>query len=141
LLTSSKFVINSFKWEKLDRKFCSSWGNETELKQVLLNLIVNALEAVPQHTGQVKVRVWRQADDVNLTVCDNGKGMSAQTLEQVFEPFYTEKRGTGGDSSRRGTGLGLAITYAIIEQHEGRITASSEGLGKGSTFRVELPKV
>lgn len=114
-------------------------GNETELKQVLLNLTVNALEAVPPKTGKVHVNVRRQGSDVMLTVRDNGQGMTADTLEHVFEPFYTEKRGTQAEGERHGTGLGLAITYAIIEQHEGRITAASEGLGKGSTFTVLLP--
>ncbi len=115
-------------------------GNETEIKQVLLNLTVNALEAVPPGDGHVDVKVQPQGDNVVITVRDNGKGMSPQTLEHVFEPFYTEKRGTSGDGSRHGTGLGLAITHAIVEQHEGRITAASAGINKGSLFTIVLPR-
>lgn len=115
-------------------------ANETEIKQILLNLIVNALEAVPPTEGRVDVKVQPQGGDVMLTVRDNGKGMTPDTLEHVFEPFYTEKRGTTEDNGRHGTGLGLAITHAIVEQHEGRITAASAGLGKGSLFTIILPR-
>lgn len=114
-------------------------GNETELKQVLLNLTVNALEAASPKTGRVVVGARRRNDHVELTVKDNGKGMTPHTLSHVFEPFYTEKRGAAGSDEEPGTGLGLAITHAIVEQHGGRISAASAGLGKGSTFTVELP--
>ena len=109
---------------------------ESEMKQVVLNLTLNALEAV-SGGGQVRVEVGRNDGWVELKVRDNGRGMSEQTLERVFEPFFTEKRGT----RQPGTGLGLSITHAIVESHGGRIRAASAGIGQGSEFIVELPAV
>ena len=89
------------------------------------------------------MHVARRGNWVELTVIDNGKGMTPQTLERIFEPFYTDKRGTGtspADGGRRsGTGLGLSITYAIVESHGGKIAAHSDGPGRGSRFIVRLP--
>ena len=122
---------------------------EAEMKQVLLNLTLNALEAVPPGTGEVRIDVRRDAPDgqwVELSVTDNGRGMSQETLERVFEPFFTEKRGSRASREDRaspqtghGTGLGLSITHAIVESHGGRIEAHSDGPGKGSRFSVRLP--
>ncbi|HMQ14969.1 MAG TPA: HAMP domain-containing sensor histidine kinase [Phycisphaerae bacterium] len=110
-------------------------ANEAELKQVLLNLVVNALEAIKEPDGQVAIAARRRDDVVEVSVCDNGRGMTPEVLERVFEPFFTNRR--GGD--RRGAGLGLAITHAIIEAHGGCIRAESPGPGQGSRFVVELP--
>lgn len=110
-------------------------ANEVEMKQVVLNLLVNALEATPAQGGEVRVEVDAAENIVHLEVVDNGKGMDAQTAGRVFEPFFTEKKG----AMQRGTGLGLSITYAIVESHGGRIRAQSDGPGKGSRFGVELP--
>jgi two-component system NtrC family sensor kinase len=116
---------------------------EAEMKQVILNLALNALEAVPRQTGEVRIHVARRGNWVELTVIDNGKGMTPQTLERIFEPFYTDKRGTGtspADGGRRsGTGLGLSITHAIVESHGGKIAAHSDGPGRGSRFIVRIP--
>ncbi|QOV90461.1 ATP-binding protein [Humisphaera borealis] len=110
-------------------------ANPTEIKQVLLNLTINALEAVSPGTGQVRIAGKRAGEWVELSVEDNGKGMSRETLEHVFEPFFTAKRGVG----EPGTGLGLSITHAIIENHGGRISAESAGVGRGSRFILRLP--
>ncbi len=110
-------------------------GNPTEMKQVLLNLTVNALEAVPGGHGEVKIGGRRTHEWVEVSVEDNGKGMSPETLEHVFEPFFTAKRGAG----EPGTGLGLSITHAIVENHGGRIRAESAGPGRGSRFTVRFP--
>lgn len=115
---------------------------ETEMKQVLLNLVINALEAIAgAPDAEVRIDVARREEWVDVTVEDNGRGMSAQTLERVFEPFYTEKRGRPDGAAAHGTGLGLSISHAIVESHGGRITAHSEGLGKGSRFVITLPAV
>ncbi|MEX2217009.1 MAG: HAMP domain-containing sensor histidine kinase [Phycisphaeraceae bacterium] len=114
-------------------------GNETELRQVLLNLVINGLEAVDSHRGRVTIETRRNGPRVTLSVTDNGKGMNQYTLDHIFEPFFTQKRGAPGEGQERGTGLGLSITHAIVEQHGGRIHAVSEGLNKGSRFTVELP--
>jgi two-component system, NtrC family, sensor kinase len=110
-------------------------ANPTEMKQVLMNLTVNALEAVPAERGEVRIGGRRTGQWVEVFVEDNGKGMTPATLEQVFEPFFTNKRGAG----EPGTGLGLSITHAIVESHGGRIRAESSGPGRGSRFTVQLP--
>jgi signal transduction histidine kinase len=110
-------------------------ANVTEMKQVMLNLIVNALEAVPAGSGQIVISAAHQGKWIELIVSDNGRGMSQQTLDQIFEPFYTDKRGTAAP----GTGLGLSITHAIINNHGGEICAQSDGPGRGSRFIVRLP--
>ena len=108
--------------------------NAQEIKQVVLNLVTNSLDSLDEN-GVVKVRLQRHPDgqQAELVVSDNGCGMSPEVLEHLFEPFFTRRR----DGS--GTGLGLSITYRIVSDHGGRIVASSEGPGQGSTFRVTLP--
>jgi signal transduction histidine kinase len=108
-------------------------ANEAELKQVVLNLLTNALEAIDD-TGEVRVNVRRHDRAVELSVKDTGRGMSGATMNQIFEPFFTLPR-----NGRRGTGLGLSIAHAIVESHGGTIRATSEGEGRGSEFVVNLP--
>jgi signal transduction histidine kinase len=111
-------------------------ARDGEMKQVILNLLINALEAVDAGTGLVRVTIKQRQDEIELGVCDNGRGMDGPTLDRVFEPFFTHKRGS---SDRRGTGLGLSITHAIIAEHGGSIVAESDGPGRGSRFVVRLP--
>lgn len=108
-------------------------ANGGEIKQVILNLVANALESL-SGTGRLEIAITEQADEVLLTFSDNGCGMTPHVLENLFEPFFTAK------ASGKGTGLGLAITHRIVTDHGGRIEASSEGPGQGSTFRVHLPR-
>jgi signal transduction histidine kinase len=110
-------------------------ANPTEMKQVFMNLTVNALEASASSSGRVRIGGRRDGEWVELFVEDNGKGMTPEMVERVFEPFFTAKRGAG----EPGTGLGLSITHAIVESHGGRIAAESRGPGKGSRFIVRLP--
>ena len=111
------------------------YGNANEIKQVLLNLTINALEATPPRDGEVRVAAKRINEWVELEVADNGRGMSPEIVDHVFEPFFTAKRGVGGP----GTGLGLSITHAIVESHGGNVRATSAGPGLGSKFVVRLP--
>jgi signal transduction histidine kinase len=106
--------------------------NAQELKQVLLNLTVNALESVDAG-GQVRIAVREAGADVEIVIRDNGCGMTADTMSNLFEPFFTRSR-TG-----KGTGLGLSISHLIVSQHGGTITATSEGLNRGSVFTIRLP--
>lgn len=103
------------------------------LKQVVLNLVTNALDSVAAD-GSVTVKLSDAGDEVVLQVVDNGCGMSAETLQHVFEPFFTLKR------DQQGTGLGLAITHRIVSDHLGTIVPKSDGPAQGSTFTVTLPK-
>lgn len=107
--------------------------NGSEIKQVVLNLVANALESMSD-TGRLEITITEQADEVLLSFKDNGCGMTPHVLENLFEPFFTSK------ASGRGTGLGLSITHRIVHDHGGRIEALSDGPGQGSTFRVHLPR-
>ena len=110
-------------------------ANASEMKQVLLNLTVNALEAVALGSGEVVIDGRRRDEWVEVSVSDNGRGIPPESLPHVFEPFFTDKRGAG----EPGTGLGLSITHAIVEGHGGRIDAHSAGCGRGSRFTFQLP--
>lgn len=103
-----------------------------EIRQVVLNLLTNALESVDGN-GQVRIHVTSIHDRVKISVQDNGCGMTDEVKEHLFEPFFTRRRdGTG-------TGLGLSITWRIVCQHGGSLQAQSDGPGHGSTFNLELP--
>jgi len=106
--------------------------NPQEIKQVVLNLLVNALDSIDEH-GKVSVVARRSGGAGMLTFSDDGCGMTPEVLDHLFEPFFTRRK------SGQGTGLGLSIVQRIITDHGGRIEASSEGPGRGSTFRVTLP--
>lgn len=112
---------------------CYAECNGPEIKQVLLNLVANGLEASGE--GDVlRIELTEQTDQVVLRIQDNGCGMSPEVKENLFEPFFTQKQGG------QGTGLGLSITHRIIHDHGGTIMAESDGPGRGSTFSVRLPK-
>ena len=106
--------------------------NAQEIKQVVLNLLTNALDSLDDG-GTVWVDLHVGDGVGELTFKDNGYGMEADVLEHVFEPFFTRRR------VGQGTGLGLSITYRIIADHGGTILAESAGPGQGATFRVRLP--
>lgn len=106
--------------------------NPQELKQVLLNLVVNSLESIDEG-GEVRIRASQLNGEVEIRVEDNGCGMTDEVLENLFEPFYTRSRGG------KGTGLGLSISHLIVSQHGGTISASSPGPGKGTSMVVRLP--
>lgn len=100
-----------------------------QVHQVLLNLLLNAVQAV-EKTGTVNVEIGEREGFASVVVSDTGRGIAPQNLPNIFRPFYTTK----GD----GTGLGLSLAHRIVEDHHGRIEVSSV-LGKGSTFTVLLP--
>jgi signal transduction histidine kinase len=114
-------------------------ASASEIKQVLLNLLVNALEAVPATGGDVHVACRAVVPNIEIAVSDNGVGMTSDVLERVFEPFFTTRRQPAGQHGNRGVGLGLSISNAIITSHGGKIRAESDGPGTGSRFIIELP--
>jgi signal transduction histidine kinase len=103
-----------------------------EIRQVVLNLVVNALDSIDAD-GTLRIDVRYNDGQAEMTFDDDGCGMRPEVLENIFEPFYTRRR------VGKGTGLGLSITHRIVCQHNGSITATSRGEGKGSTFKVRLP--
>jgi len=116
----------------LSKDPCVVVGDPQQLKQVFMNLIINALHATEDH-GDISISTGRNQTDVQIVVKDSGIGIKPEYLDKIFDPFFTTKP-TG-----KGTGLGLAICYGIIDVHNGRIEADSEGPGRGATFTVTLP--
>lgn len=100
-----------------------------QIKQVLLNLVINAIQAMPAG-GEVVLRAGRQGGAVGIEVRDEGVGIDTEDVERIFDPFFTRREG--------GTGLGLSIAYRIVSQHGGHIEARRNP-GKGMTFIVSLP--
>ena len=104
-----------------------------QINQVFMNLLVNAAQAIEQR-GSITLRSGLENGYVWFEFADTGKGMNAETVKRIFEPFYTTK------PIGQGTGLGLSISYDIIvKKHGGRIDVSSEP-GQGTTFRLWLPQ-
>jgi signal transduction histidine kinase len=110
--------------------------NASQIQQVLLNLLVNARQAMDNGgTLHLSVRPNDEAATAEISVRDTGCGIPAEKLRQIFEPFYTTKEADG--QGQGGTGLGLALCRDIIEAHKGRIRVEST-VGKGTTFTVKL---
>ena len=103
-----------------------------EIKQVVLNLVVNALDSMSEN-GTLRIDLRHAEGMAEMVFHDDGCGMPPEVLENIFEPFFTKRR------VGKGTGLGLSITHRIVSQHHGEIHASSPGEGQGATFSVRLP--
>lgn len=119
---------------ELDLSLPAAMGNAEQLTQVLMALMLNAVDAMDDR-GTLTVRTGRnpsRADEVVVEIEDNGIGIPRADQSKIFEPFYTTK------PPGRGTGLGLSICYGIVEDHQGRIELDSQP-GRGSIFRVFLP--
>jgi len=112
--------------------------SSAQIQQVILNLIINARQAMPQG-GAVRVRVAHDPSGrlAELSVSDTGVGITPGDLRRIFEPFFTTKAGPDS-SGQGGTGLGLSVCRDIVEAHKGRIRAESRP-GHGSTFTLRLP--
>jgi signal transduction histidine kinase len=106
--------------------------NPPEMKQVLLNLLTNALDSIAAD-GRVVVELEQAQGQALISVRDNGRGMTDEVRAHLFEPFFTHGK------EGKGTGLGLPIADRIVTGHGGRIEVESEGPGRGATFRVRLP--
>lgn len=111
---------------------CEAWINGQEIKQVILNLVANALQATGSG-GKLDIRIHEQAGGVEIEFQDNGSGMTPEIIQHIFDPFFTTK------DVGKGTGMGLSISRTLLQSHGGTLEATSEGLGRGSTFRVRLP--
>jgi len=124
-------------------------ADPVQVEQILLNLAINAKDAMPESGGKLTIETRKvtldeeycrthleakQGQYVMISVSDTGHGMSQETMQHIFEPFFTTK------SAGKGTGLGLAMAYGIMKHHEGFINCYSE-LGHGTTFRIYFPVV
>ncbi|MCG5055853.1 MAG: PAS domain-containing protein [Myxococcales bacterium] len=113
-------------------------GSPNQLEQILINLLSNSVDAIvsqrPGASGRVEVSTRCEGEDVVLELRDDGPGIPEAALEKLFDPFFTTK------DEGKGTGLGLAVTYAIVEEHGGRIRASNLP-GGGALFSVSFPSL
>jgi len=116
--------------EREDRATRFVQMNRTELQQVLVNLVVNAIHAMPEG-GRLGLRTFDSGSGVAIEVSDTGEGMTAEVAARIFDPFFTTK-------AREGTGLGLSISRMLMAQHGGSIAVRSQR-GEGTTFTLWLP--
>lgn len=105
-------------------------GSKENIKQVVLNLVINACDAMPEG-GRLDIALQRQDDDLHLSFCDTGTGIEPDIIPRIFEPFFTTKE------QGKGTGLGLAVCYGIIRRHGGSITFKNTD--DGGCFEIRLP--
>ena len=134
-------VISLVEWQLVERRISVErladeplpmvMGSPEQLKQVFLNLIINARDFMPEG-GQIRIEINGDKTGVRVSFTDGGKGIPEEHLPRIFEPFFTTKE----DGS--GTGLGLSVCYGIIADHGGRIEASNAPEG-GSRFVITLP--
>lgn len=104
----------------------------SQINQVVMNLVINAAQAMGPERGTITLSNGVEGDRVWLEVADNGCGIAPHSLQKIFDPFFTTK------PVGEGTGLGLSLSYGIVKKHHGDISVSSE-VGRGTTFRVVLP--
>ncbi|HYX82363.1 MAG TPA: ATP-binding protein [Gemmatimonadales bacterium] len=130
-LTTLNITVNL----ELDDANPKAWANGAEIQQMLLNLLINAEQALTTTTGRraITVRTLADEDGVRLQVADTGPGIPLDIQEKIFDPFFTTK------PEGSGTGLGLSICYGIAHDHGGRISVHSVP-GQGATFTVVLPR-
>lgn len=102
-----------------------------KLNQVFMNLLINACQAI-EEKGEIAIKTAHKNGMVSIEIRDTGKGISKESMEKIFDPFYTTK------PVGQGTGLGLSISYKIINAHNGEITVNSEK-GKGAAFKITIP--
>jgi len=109
-----------------------TYGSASELREVFVNMIVNAVDAMPRG-GRLLITCRRRDDRLQLHFNDNGMGMPEDVQQKIFEPFFSTK-------GAQGTGLGLSVSYSIIERHSGSISVVSKP-GKGTSFVIDLPAI
>src|SRR5438067_11630245 len=107
-------------------------GDESELREVLVNMVFNAVDAMPEG-GTISLSTRESGGAIEISVSDNGEGMTEEVRSRVFDPFFTTK-------GKAGMGLGMAVSYGIIRRHEGAVEVESQP-GRGTTFRIRFPRV
>ena len=135
-LTRHKMELSNVKliMEVPDQKL-EIWGDHTQIQQCLINLIFNAMEAMPQGgTLTIRAACGNDGRIVLLDVIDTGMGIPPENLTRIFEPFFSTK------DEFQGVGLGLSMVHGIIREHQGEISVQSEP-GRGAAFRITLPHI
>jgi PAS domain S-box-containing protein len=109
-------------------------GNLQSIEQIILNIIINAIQAIDHDQGKIKITTGFQNKNgrIYIAISDNGRGVAPSISDKIFDPFVTDKQAEGG------TGLGLSVTYSLVKAHEGEISFKSRE-GKGTTFTVSFP--
>ncbi len=130
VLSSSQARMSKVKISEEYEDVPITIGDVDQLKQVFLNIITNAVQAMP-HGGILKIKTAMVGDFIFVSIADTGQGIPPEFRQRIFEPFFSTKKDSG-------TGLGLSISYRIIQDHGGRIDVESQE-GKGTTFIVRLP--
>ena len=131
-IVDHQLTIHKVKIEKnIEEGLPAMGGNANQLQQVLMNLMINAQQAMPEG-GVVSISTRRNKDKVEILVADTGPGMSKDIQGKIFEPFFTTK------PVGQGTGLGLSVSYGIVKDHYGEIILESE-LGQGTVFTLSFP--
>lgn len=115
------------------------WAVPVQIQQVLMNLILNARDAMLPGGGILTIRAGDDAGNVQIEIADTGCGIESADLEKIFEPFYTTKTEQGSSFEKTGCGLGLVFCKQVIDNHGGTISVESEP-AKASTFKITLPK-
>ncbi len=114
-------------------KSCFVRMNDSQLREVLTNLIINAVDAL-DHSGFISIRTRTRGGFVSIQVRDTGRGMTRATRKHCFEPFFSTK-------GRNGTGLGLSVAYGIVRKYAGTLRVATSVPGKGTTIEIRLPAV
>jgi signal transduction histidine kinase/ActR/RegA family two-component response regulator len=109
-------------------------GNLQSIEQIILNIIINAVQAIDHEDGKIRIRTefLKKQRRILITISDNGRGISETVADKIFLPFVTDKHTEGG------TGLGLSVTYELVQAHGGDITFETRK-GKGTSFRISMP--
>lgn len=115
------------------------WAVPVQIQQALMNLILNARQAILPNNGILTIKAHETTDTIQIEVSDTGCGIKHDDLKNLFEPFFTTKTDKASSSEKSGGGLGLAFCKKIVDAHQGCISVESEP-AKGSTFRITLPK-
>jgi two-component system NtrC family sensor kinase len=122
----------------LDPALAAVQGNQGKLQQVILNLMLNAKDAMHgAKDGLISIRTFTEAGHAVVEITDSGAGIATEHLNRIFDPFFTTKTNPQ-PGQHKGTGLGLAVSYGILQEHGGKISVDSAP-GEGTTFRLEIP--
>ncbi len=130
-ILESKLKTKQIQVNKAYGDLTDIYCQEGRISQVMLNVLDNAIYAIEEN-GKIDIRSWTEGPYLFVSIKDNGIGMDEETLQRIFDPFFTSKE------VGKGTGLGLSISYGIIKEHKGEIIVSST-LGQGTEFQLKLP--